>query len=332
MRAAAFEDLVERSKRRWPVFAAPWNWIPISPPRTTILGTSSKNSATWPKPKPVTCARLGIKPDFIEAHTNYGNLLLERKETAAAIACFRHVLALAPDYAVALVNLGAALKEPEQLDEAIHCLRRALQINPNLAEAHINLGIAYKKRGRLGDAMQCLQQGIALNPHHADAYDHLGLLFKDFGRLTEAMNCYRQALALNPKHIAAHGNIADAYKDQGLLDDSIAWYRKALALDPDCMIAHSNILYTLDFCPGVDAAAIFEESQRWYRRFAEPLAKNIKPHKNDRSPDRRLRIGYVSPDFRTHAVGRNFAPLMRPTTITTSFISRSMLSSNGRTR
>jgi predicted O-linked N-acetylglucosamine transferase (SPINDLY family) len=72
---------------------------------------------------------------------------------------------------------------------------------------------------------------------------------------------------------------------------------------------HSNLVYTLHFHPGHDARTIAEERQRWNRQFSDPLKRFILPHANDRSPERRLRIGYVSPDFRDHVVGRNLLPL-----------------------
>ncbi len=99
----------------------------------------------------------------------------------------------------------------------------------------------------------------------------------------------------------AHNNLGYALKDQGKLDEAIASFRRAVELKPDDHAAHSNLLYTLVFSSGYDARAILEESRVWSRKFAEPLARFIQPHPNDCSSGRRLRIGYLSPDFRDHA-------------------------------
>src|SRR5947207_2399070 len=119
------------------------------------------------------------------------------------------------------------------------------------------------------------------------------------GRLREAETIYRQILAADPDH----------YHAWHLLG-AIASFRQAVERKPDFAAAYSNLLYTLVFCPGYDARAILEEHRLWSRRYAEPLARPIQPHPNDRSPHRRLRIGYVSPDFRDHAESFFTAPLL----------------------
>jgi predicted O-linked N-acetylglucosamine transferase (SPINDLY family) len=82
-------------------------------------------------------------------------------------------------------------------------------------------------------------------------------------------------------------------------------------LRPSYVAAHSSLVYSLHFCPGTDARTLYEEHRRWDRRFAEPIARLILPHPNEPAPERLLRIGYVSPDFRDHVVGRNLLPLFR---------------------
>ena len=131
------------------------------------------------------------------------------------------------------------------------------------------------------------------------------------GKIDEAADGYREALRLRPAFAEASQNLASCYKALGQIDDAIERYRQAVALDPASGVMHSNLVYALYFHPGYDARAILAENLEWDRRHGQQLASRIVAHVNDRSPERRLRIGYVSPDFREHVVGRNLLPLIR---------------------
>src|SRR5207249_9714559 len=71
-----------------------------------------------------------------------------------------------------------------------------------------------------------------------------------------------------------------------------------------------GLLYTLLFHPGYDGASIRAKHERWDEQYARRFEKQIRPHDNDRSPGRRLKIGYVSPDFCLHPVGKFLRPLL----------------------
>ena len=253
---------------------------------------------------------LDLKPDFAEAYNNLGIAFKEQGKLDEAVACYRRVLELNPDFAETHNNLGNALKEQGKLDEAVACYRRVLDLNPDLAEAHNNLGIALKEQGKLNEAVACYRRTLGLTPDFAEAHNNLGAAFHEQGKLDEAVACYRRVLELKPDLAEAHNNLGIVLKEQGKLDEAVACYRRALELKPGYVRAHSNLIYTQMFCADYNPQTLYEEHCRWEQIHAAPLAKFVQPDGNDRSPDRRLRVGYVSPDFRYHPVARFLLPLL----------------------
>jgi predicted O-linked N-acetylglucosamine transferase (SPINDLY family) len=197
-----------------------------------------------------------------------------------------------------------------RFEAAEQIYRQILRIEPNQPDAIHLLGVMAHQVGKLELAIEYIGRAIALNGTEGIFHCNLGAVFRAQGKLDAAIACVRRALELQPDLAEAHSNLGDTLKDQGKLDEAIACYRRALELNPELIDAHSNLLYALNFCAGCDARAIYEDHRRWNQRFAEPLAELIQPHSNERSADRRLRIGYVSPDFREHSVGRFLLPLL----------------------
>lgn len=258
------------------------------------------------------CQRaIDLKPAYAEAHNNLGNVLKELGRLDEAIAAYRWAIALKPDLAEGYSNLGNALWEKGRLDEAITACRRAIALKPRHAEAYCNLGNALKDSEQIDEAIAAYRQAIVLQPRQPEAFSNLGVALRMAEKLEESIGAFQQAIALNPQYAKAYSNLGGVWKDKGRLDEAIANYRRAIEIRPNYTEAHSNLIFTMHYHPSSDARSIAEESSQWNRRHGQPLAKNIQPFTNSRDPQRRLRIGYFSADFRHHASACFLLPLLK---------------------
>jgi len=251
-----------------------------------------------------------LKPDFADAHNVLGIVLVKQKKLAEAADSFRQALRARPDFAQAHGNLGNALRARGDLDGAVASLREAIRLRPDLAEASNNLGNVLQQQGRLQEAEAHLRSAYQLRPSSAEIAFNLGRLLWKLEKVEESIACNQHAVRLKPDYAEAHANLGNGLMERGQVDDAIAEYRLALQHKPDAADIHSNLIRSLHYHPDYDLQAIGEECQQWNSRHAEPLRRDIRPHTNVPDPERRLRIGYVSPEFGGHVESFFTIPLL----------------------
>jgi predicted O-linked N-acetylglucosamine transferase (SPINDLY family) len=223
---------------------------------------------------------------------------------------YRQILWSQPRHFDALHMLGVVAHQVGRYDRAVEYIRMALAENPAIASAYYNLGTALQAQGNLDEAIANYRHALDLKPEYPQAHNNLGNALKLQGKLDGAITHYQQAVRLQPAQVDAHYNLANVLQDRGKHAEALASYQQVLRLKPDDVIAHDNLILLMQYHPDCDAAAICQEARRWNDQHAEPLAKYRQPHANSRDPARRLRIGYVSPEFWNHAGAFFLMPLL----------------------
>ena len=219
------------------------------------------------------------------------------------MACYRRAIQCKPDSADAHNNLGNALKDLGRAAEAVGCYRRAIVLAPALAQAHCNLGNALQELGQSTEALGSYQRALQLRPEFAEAHLGLGCIFQKQGQFTETVRCCRRAIQAKPDYAEAHNNLGVAWRDQGRIDEALACFDNAMTIDPAHASAHSNRLFTLQYRSGVSLRELADAHDQYQRRHAAPLQSVWRAHDNPRDPQRRLRVGFLSPDLHSHPVG-----------------------------
>ena len=194
--------------------------------------------------------------------------------------------------------------------EAEGTLTEALRLAPNRPWLLRSLALSLMARGAMDRAEAALRQVLAADPDDPDGHETLGVLLGQTGRPIEAEAHHRAALPRLKQRHRALSNLAVVLQVQGRHKEAIACCREALTARPDYATAHANLLFALNYCAGVTADEVFAEYREWDRQHAAPLAPVEPSFALDRSPDRRLRVGYVSADFRDHSVAWFAEPLL----------------------
>ncbi len=251
---------------------------------------------------------LGVHPD--EAHNVLGMIAHRRGDLAGAAAAFEASLAARPGQAHVLSNLGAARRGQGDLAGAAAAYRAAIAANPDLPEAHANLANLLSDQHQPGEAEAAANEALRLAGPHANIMMTLGVARFQQGKLLAAADAFQQAVALDPTHAEACRNLGASLASLTHFEQAEQINRHAVALRPDFAAGYSSLLFGLNYRPDLSGERIVAEFRSFDARYGAPLAAAHRPHANAREPEKRLRVGYVSPDFNDHVVASFMLPLL----------------------
>ena len=287
---------------------------------------------------------LAQNPRDPEALHLLGVVAFQERKPEESVRLIERAIEINPGNPAYYSNVALTYQALNRWEEAVRRGEQAVALNPEMAEGHNNLGIALKRLNRLEAAEAAFRKALECRPGFAEARTNLGAVLRDLNRADEAMAIYEAVLADAPNHLGARLGVANVHKDRGRIDSAVAQYRRILDATPDAAevynnlglalyhggrpaeaadalreavrrkpgyaVAGSGLIFCMNYLPGPDTGEIYRESVRWGERHADPLAAGAEAHVNDRNPDRRLRVGYLSQDLRTHSVAYFLEPLI----------------------
>ena len=208
------------------------------------------------------------------------------------------------------LNIAQVLCGDKQFTEAAQ-LCKELEIlfpaNENLVYAQ---GVIARGTGDLELAAQMFEKALELNPAYPICLNTYGLLLRDIGRTHQSRHCFEEALRHDPNFGAAMNNLGSVLKDVARYDEALVWLRKGAEALSDNPAAHSNVLFTLVGYELEPADERLVEAQRFAERFGQHPFERWRDRIPDPNPQRRLKIGLLSPDFCRHAVSYFVEPLL----------------------
>jgi predicted O-linked N-acetylglucosamine transferase (SPINDLY family) len=291
------------------------------------LGRNAEAIASYDK-------AIAAAPDYVEAHVNRGVVLRELHRPAEALASFERALALRPTNLEVVYNRGNSLQSLGRFDEALRDYDAVLAGNPHAAEAHNNRGCVLEKLGRFEQALASFEAALALRPDNAETLHNRGNALLALSRHTDALASYDRALALAPQRVDTLHNRGQTLVLLRRYGEAITAFEAVLAVDaanPSASAGLANCrLLTCDWQGVADIAeharaaarggdwsrldpfaalCLFDEPAdhleyaRAYLRRQLPVALQAFPARPSRRRER-IRIAYLSSDFRNHPVAR----------------------------
>ncbi len=279
-------------------------------------------------------AQPGMTPCFI----NRGVLLAELGRYDDALASYDQALVLAPGNVEASYNRGHVLERLNRYDEALAAYDQAIAALPTLAEAYANRGNTLRELKRFADALASYDRALELRPDLIEALSNRGMILHELKRLEDALPSYDRALQLRPDYIDALNNRAQTYQELKRFEEAQADFDHVLALAPDhdhgfsgaasCAINLCDWVRRERFAPSVPEHIFGRKSV--FSPFIvfgysdDPAlqmqcAKNYIENRIPRQPvplwtgqkwrNEKIRVAYLSADFRTHATAFLMAEL-----------------------
>ena len=249
------------------------------------------------------CAKLLVQmPDDIMLLYVAGMIDLQLKDPAAAARCFFRILEISPNESAAYFHIGQAYALRRRRRKAVEAYREAVRCNPGYSEAHLKLAFQLVRCGEMLDAKNSFEAALATAP--------------DFNNPKYALVRPRGDERLGKLLLRRHQ--ADAYR--GLANIEAAFGQNKAALDhyhelaaanPDFPWDRNNLLFHLAYNVLCDPDEMLREHLEYERSFAAPLRGRRYVHERWGDPERRLKVGYVSPDLRRHSVSYFFEPILK---------------------
>lgn len=247
---------------------------------------------------------------YVEGLLNQAGACLGARDFAGAGLLVDQALAKEPKNIKGLCFQAIVAAETGHKEAALAAMERALKLGPRIPLVINNAAIVFTQCDQPEQAGLMWQRLIQMVPQSVNANWNLAKFFIHQNEIDRAEEYVRKVLKLSPDHPNVYVGLGTVLKNRGCIEEAVSMFRESVRRHPQNILGASNLLYALHFDPAVGPEQIYREHAAWGRTFEIAIAP-FERYENERSPARRLRIGYVSPNFRGHVVGHNLLPLFR---------------------
>ena len=304
-------EALERCLALQPQFAEAWNNLGLARKNQgDLAGAAAALKTALEQTPPSDPANASLAA---ETCSNLAQVELDGHQLQAAQQWSERALALDPQNAQVQFTKGNVLNALGQYELAASALRRALELQSDFPEALNNLGNILLNLQRHSESIAIFERAISQRTDYAEALANLANAQREASYPDLAEQALLEAIRIKPEFAAAHSNLGNAYFDQGKVDLALESYHRGIDLGQDDRDFVPNYLFALNYSPSASDADLAAETQRLCQAKFDAIrseAAASAPAAGAVIAGRRLRVGYVSPDFWMHPVARFLLPVL----------------------
>lgn len=253
---------------------------------------------------------ISLTPNSLRLLNNTGSIYALTGRAIAACQCYTRALEIYPDDLSAICNRGNIYIILKNYSAAEEDFTKALQTSKNNYLAYFGRGNARFYQNKINEAISDFEYVIKIKPDYAMAYNNYGCAQKELNNIESSIILFEQAIYYDQTCAQAFSNRGSALRSMRKMQEAVNSIRQACKLNQLDSNAHSNLLLTLNYLENTNTEAIIE-ARRWDAQHAKsPGLKACAHQRPELVAQRRLRIGYVSPDLREHAVAYFMGPIL----------------------
>ena len=293
-------------------YQAALKFVPGHAPAYLGLGIALESAGDPRSAREAYRAVLEVDPGNPYAHFNLGKLLHASGNPASQAEAereLRSALERKPDFTDAHVVLASTLEARADAEGAIAALKAAVEHDPNHPGAWYNYALLLHRVERFAEAEAAMRRTLELWPERAELWLRHGELLNLLQRLPDSEAALRRALELDPRLSGGYRMLASVLVDQQRVDDAFRVLTAGRQYDPAGYTA-ARELFMLNFDDRISAEALFERHKEFGAEIERVQLPRFHGYAGARDPERSLRIGFVSGDFRAHPVGWTFRALI----------------------